>query len=242
MTKIHAHFPLVVAKNLSVEINKSQELSFRSLMRNYRLGVSGVLLAGANGGDEVSDFIKYKISKLALFEPVKTAFEILSNRTANFNLTNEVELFNLALGSKDGISEMYVADNEGQSSSLLAPNEKPGEFQNWGVERMEVVKVKRLDKLISQVHDYNFWILDTQGSELDVLKGAGDLLNSVDYLLIELNRGFPYKNCAQYYEIDQYLLDFGFHRVITRWWEIWGDGVYVRKPLLPTLRNILKRG
>jgi FkbM family methyltransferase len=242
MGKIHSHFPLVVTKNFSVEISKTQELSFRSLMRNYRIKVDGILLAGANGGDEISDFVKYKVTNLALFEPVESAFQILSKRTAEFNLTNEIELFNFALGSKEDTARMFVADNEGQSSSLLTPNKEMKEFQNWGVESEEFVEVKRLDSVISEFHNYNLWILDTQGSELEVLKGAGELLMSVDYLIIELNRGFPYENCAQYFEIDEYLSELGFHRLITRWWVIWGDGVYTRKPLFPTLRNIFRRG
>jgi hypothetical protein len=54
---------------------------------------------------------------------------------------------------------------------------------------------------------------------LEVLKVSVHLLKRVDYLVIELNRQETYVGCAVVEDIDDFLMRYGFGRVVTRWWE-----------------------
>jgi len=77
---------------------------------------------------------------------------------------------------------------------------------------------------------YDFINLDIQGAELKALKGMEEYLNNVDYIYTEVNSDYVYKGCALIGELDQYLIQFGLHRVETKWTDYkWGDAFYIRK-------------
>jgi hypothetical protein len=52
--------------------------------------------------------------------------------------------------------------------------------------------------------------LDTQGTELDVLKGAADTLKRTLFVLSEMNNHDDYKHACKYYEVDEWLRQNGF--------------------------------
>jgi hypothetical protein len=96
----------------------------------------------------------------------------------------------------------------------------------------EDVELRRIDHL-QITKKLNFWVIDVQGYELQVLKGAGDKINECDYIFIEINRAEVYKNCTMIEDLDRHLHGLGFKRVLSRWWSLWGDGFYVRNEKLP---------
>ena len=76
----------------------------------------------------------------------------------------------------------------------------------------------------------NFLNIDIQGAELLALKGMGELINYFDYLYLEVNRDYVYKNCALVDEIDEYLLKYNYVRVETSWTNAqWGDALYMKR-------------
>ena len=52
--------------------------------------------------------------------------------------------------------------------------------------------------------------IDTQGSELDVLKGAGDLLNNTSYIECEVEFVPLYKDQPLFQDIEDYLKSYNF--------------------------------
>ena len=73
--------------------------------------------------------------------------------------------------------------------------------------------------------------IDTQGFELEVLKGATENLAIVDYLIVEINRKPLYEDSPLERDIDKFL-KCNFIRVVTSYWGsecVWGDGFYIRK-------------
>ena len=74
--------------------------------------------------------------------------------------------------------------------------------------------------------------IDTQGYELEVLKGAAENLANIDYLIVEINRELLYENSPLEGDIDKYLRTHNFIRVVTSYWGkecVWGDGFYMKK-------------
>ena len=77
---------------------------------------------------------------------------------------------------------------------------------------------------------FNFFAFDIQGAELLALTGAGDILEHVDYIYIEVNTKELYENCALLDDIDSYLSKFNFIRQNILMTEHgWGDAFYVKK-------------
>lgn len=75
-------------------------------------------------------------------------------------------------------------------------------------------------------------MVDTQGYELEVLKGSVKVLPRFDLLYLEVNRQETYKGCPMVEELDEFLLPFGFHRVETKWasdYHSWGDAIWIKK-------------
>jgi len=81
--------------------------------------------------------------------------------------------------------------------------------------------------------EYNFLNFDIQGAELKALKGMEEYLPKVEYVYIEVNSDYVYKDCALVSELDDFLGKFGLQRVETKWCEDfrWGDALYIRPPL-----------
>ena len=76
---------------------------------------------------------------------------------------------------------------------------------------------------------YNFWNIDIQGAELHALKGAGDILNNVNILYLEVNTKHLYKNCPLLNEIDEFIEPKGFVRVALEMTSHgWGDALYIK--------------
>lgn len=75
---------------------------------------------------------------------------------------------------------------------------------------------------------YNLINMDTEGYELEVLKGATETLKYIDYIYIEVAQIELQKGRAMVWEVDEFLKD--FDRVETQWTDRgWGDALYIRK-------------
>jgi len=77
---------------------------------------------------------------------------------------------------------------------------------------------------------FNFWNLDIQGSELDVLRGSRDLIKHADCIYIEVNTKEVYKGCGLIDDLDKLLFEENFTRIYTNVYDElgWGDAIYVR--------------
>ncbi len=99
------------------------------------------------------------------------------------------------------------------SSSILKQTKLQSEFfpgtQNIG--RQEV-QIRRLDNVIdrSKLVGPVLCKIDVQGYELNVLKGFGDLLNDVDYLIIEVSNEPFYQGAPNSAEVISFLAERGF--------------------------------
>lgn len=203
-------------------------INFREAVKKYGMTINGVIVGGAHFGEEMDDYLSIDTVKgIVLFEPCKAAFGVLKE---NFSHLSNVFMHNVALGSEEGIMTMYTETrNEGQSNSLLKPAKHLEQHPTIIFNGTEDVQVHRLD---SYGYSYNLLVLDCQGFELEILKGATKTLKHVDYIYCEVNRDFVYENCAQVHEIDLLLSEEGFRGVKTKWVGNWGDKIYIRKKLL----------
>lgn len=200
-------------------------LNLDNLKEKYNLNIKGVLHIGAHIGQEYKTYERLGINNVMLFEPIQTTFNRLKE-----NVGENAILVNTALGNKEGEVEMFTETiNEGQSSSVLEPDYHLVQHPSIQFNGKETVKITKLDKFIEDKEKFNFINIDVQGYELEVFKGGAEYLNTIDYIMTEVNRAELYKGCAKIEELDSYLGSYGFNRVETTWaGGTWGDAFYIK--------------
>jgi FkbM family methyltransferase len=200
-------------------------LNLENLITKYNLSIKGVIHIGAHFGQEYENYKKLFIEKIMFFEPMENTFKKLQE-----NVGGNAVLFNTALGNMEGEIEMFTETiNNGQSSSILKPEYHLVQHPNIHFDGKEKVKITRLDNFIDYKENYNFINIDVQGYELEVFKGGFNFLNSIDYIMSEVNREELYKDCARIEQLDEFLSNYGFERVETYWaGGSWGDAFYIK--------------
>lgn len=176
----------------------------------------GVIHAGAWEGLEYIDDKR----RLLLFEPQAEAFHTLQ---ANVGDHANVELVHAALGAVSGVAEMFTA-TPSHSSSLLEPNDP----RTVVFEGKETVVVMTLDQAMRGRKPYEVLRIDTQGYELEVLKGAKRTLKKLKRIECELHDPSAYPGAGTLVQIDGFLQRRGFERThLDRdASDDWGDVVY----------------
>ena len=96
------------------------------------------------------------------------------------------------------------------------------------------IQAKRVDEIFNKdmkIQKYNFINIDIQGAELQALKGCTKILNHIDAIYTEINFDELYENCTLVEDLDSFLDNFGFVRVMTNTpqHKTWGDALYIRK-------------
>ena len=171
-------------------------ISFPSLIKKYNLNVTGVIHVGGHVGQELLNYKKSGIENLLIFEPQKQPFEKLSNVAEGLKFEN-ITLENKALGNCIKKVEM-ICNDDGLCSSILKPKVVLTQYPDIKFDKKEIVNMIMLDShhLVSGEHNYNFMNMDTQGYELEVLKGSSRTLERVDAVYTEVNNAEVYENNA----------------------------------------------
>jgi FkbM family methyltransferase len=133
-----------------------------------------------------------------------------------------------AAWSEVGMTFDFNVSSNSQSSSVL---EFGTHSQNYpDIEYVKTVKVHSivLEDVLSDLKSVTLLNLDIQGAELQALRGAGRALEKVKAIYTEVNFEEVYKDCALIAELDAYLREFGFKRVLTfQTKDGWGDALYL---------------
>jgi FkbM family methyltransferase len=204
-------------------------IDLKKAVAKHRMQINGVIHVGAHFGQEYQIYRELGISPILFIEPCDKAFKALQE---TFKECPEVTLFQSACGSEFSIGTMNVEQaNQGMSNSLLKPAKHLEQYPSIKFTTTEEVEVRKLDEIVEHLgFSGNLLVMDVQGFELQVLKGAPETLKGIDYILLELNRDEVYHNCAKVWEIDAFLQE--FTRVETNWaGGSWGDGLYIKTNL-----------
>ena len=115
---------------------------------------------------------------------------------------NHVKLYNQALGNHDGFVKL-TEETATQNTRVLL---EEGDIQ--------INKVDSLD-----ITDVDMIKIDVEGLEMEVLKGAKNTLENVEYIMIELN-GNSEKYGSSKRDIKEHLKELGFKVLIKTWPDI----------------------
>jgi FkbM family methyltransferase len=204
----------------------------KNVIDTFNVPKLGVYHVGAHYGQEIEIYEKLSLHNVVMFEPSKKNFEILQERVGS-----RAKLVNLGLGSSEEEHELHVeSNNQGMSNSILTPKMHKDQYPHIKFNDVEKISVTTLDKWIEVNEDSvkrNILVMDVQGYEFNVLLGAIKALEEIDLIVTEVNRAELYENCAFITEMDVFLRNFGFRRIVTNWeGRTWGDAIYIREEVL----------
>lgn len=147
---------------------------------------------GANEGQWASDFMEiFPRTELVAFEPSQDAYRLLCRK---MKTKKNAQLYNVALSAKDGKRTLYVPSDH-TLSSFESYNQLVNRYRKIHKIQKESVLCKRLDSFkFDNVNKMTCLKIDVQGHEVEVLKGARRLLDTVDVCLCELSFTHEYED------------------------------------------------
>jgi FkbM family methyltransferase len=204
-------------------------VGYEDYKHNYDFSdVRGVIHVGAHHGQEHEAYLAEFGEDLQThwFEPGIETFSVLKE---NLGGSSRTELYNFALGSESGELPLWTETaNKGQSSSLARPVKHLELFPHIEFSVGDAVSVRTLDSF--DITNSNMMVLDVQGYELEVLKGAVETLSKVDHIFCEVNDIAMYEGCPNLQSLCEFLHPLGFE-LKEIWWTDgnWGDGYWRRR-------------
>jgi FkbM family methyltransferase len=178
------------------------------------LEIDYVLDVGAHMGEFAESMRELGYTgEIRSFEPVRSSFEALTKaRAADKAWRGE----NIALGPEDGELEMNICEGSVFNSFLKPVDNDEIRFrEQTRVVRVEKVPVRRLEAVLDEILAERpgakiFLKMDTQGYDLQVLRGAGRRIDTVRALITELAARSTYANMPSLPEALIELGRFGF--------------------------------
>ena len=180
----------------------------------YLAGQKGVIHIGANLGQE-KELYRYHNLDVIWIEPIPEVFSELEKNIEDYP---KQKAYQHLITDKNGKEYQFnIANNNGASSSILDFNQHkdiwPGvEFEKQ-IKLTSITLSKFIDQELVDLSKYDTLIMDTQGSELLVLKGAENLLTKFKFIRTEAADFEAYKNCCQLSDLDEYLTNYNFKQI-----------------------------
>ena len=176
--------------------------------------VNGVIHVGANTGQERELYAQYGLS-VVWIEPIPEIFEKLQLNL--IGIPKQVALKGLVTDHDDMEYHFHLANNNGASSSILDMNLHQDIWPEVGYEKTINLYSRKLSSLLNDnnisISEYNMLVIDTQGSELLVLKGAESILQNFIYIQTEVPDFEAYKGCCQLDDLQTFLRDRGYKEI-----------------------------
>jgi FkbM family methyltransferase len=161
----------------------------------------------------------YPRARIFAFEPIAHAQSVFLRL---FKEDPNVKLYPMALGSKVGAGILHVSKRDDSSSLLPIGIEQVRHFPGTGEVAQLKIEIHRMDDVL-RLEDLNVPVLckiDVQGYELEVIRGMGDLINSIQWMIIEVSLQELYVGQPLFDEVICEMQRLGF-----RLWQIYDPEV-----------------
>ena len=166
---------------------------------------------GANTGQERDQYASHGLNVLWI-EPNPAVFEVLRSNISGFP---KQKACCCLLASEHGAEyTFHISDNHGLSSSILdlakhreiwPDTHFVNDIKITATTLCRLVDVERID-----IRNFGALVLDTQGSELLVLKGAVPVLRDFQFVKTEVADFESYAGCCQLPELTEFMRQNGF--------------------------------
>jgi FkbM family methyltransferase len=183
----------------------------------YLKKIRGLIHVGANTGQERQLYSKYKLSVIWV-EPIPEIFAELENNL--IGISKQVAIKGLVTDRDNEEYTFKVASNHGASSSIFDFDLHKDIWPNITFEKTISLYSKTLPTLLIEnnieIGNYDMLVIDTQGSELLVLKGAVSILQNFKYIQTEVPDFEAYKGCCQLEEVQFFFKEQNYEEVFRK--------------------------
>lgn len=188
-----------------------QRITNRQEADSFLRMASGVIHVGANTGDERDCYAQHDLD-VAWIEPIPDIFVKLQENLKHYP---RQRAYRYLLTDKDGeIRQFHIASNDGLSSSIFELGQHTDIWPEVGYVDQITLESVTLTSLVMRkeidINKYDTLVMDTQGSELLVLKGAQNILHKFKFIQTEVADFEIYRGCAQLRDIEDFLRANGF--------------------------------
>lgn len=208
----------------------------RDISRHFSRAELGIIFdIGANVGQTALEYSqRFPNSAVYSFEPVASTFALLQKNTRHLRRFNS---YNLAFGEASGEFPMVICEDSRLNTLALNRAIKSTNHQT------EMVKVTTLDRFAGQqgIQSIDLLKIDAEGHDLEILKGAEELLSGGRINFIQVETGFgdstSHITLTQFIQfLHQYgYAVFGIYEQQPYWtgepWLMYANAVFVRKGL-----------
>jgi FkbM family methyltransferase len=215
--------------------------SIDHFLGQLRGGLGTVVHVGAHAGEEVDAYRAAGADRIMLVEASPASSAELERR---FGDAPDVEVVHAAVGDQDGEARLMLHTNargETESASLLPMKELARIVPTLSTEATVEVPARTLDTLLERsgvdAAEVGLLVLDVQGAELQVLRGAALALRAVRAVLTEVALIDLYDGAAREEDVVREMQNAGFVRVDALYYELyegdrrfpaWGDVLFTR--------------
>lgn len=222
------HFPEGYPQSMQIAIDNVVAEFLQKIGERYKLEeIKTVFDIGSlNGIESVKFTEKLESANVYTFEPNEESYNnVLISTEDNQRIT----VSKLAVSDFNGKSDFYITYDNMGGSSLLEPMllNKTG----WNNVKTEA-DVVRLDDWCSdnKIESIDLMWMDTQGSELNIFKGMGDILNTVKGIYVESSNIPYYHGAANKNDVINYLSQYGLELISESYHDQYeGDFTFIRK-------------
>ena len=212
-----------------------------NFLKKNKVNIDLFIDVGAHKGT-YTDLIlnNFKVKKILMFEPQKNIFDLVNKKYKKFR---KIKVFNNIISDTESMQTIYINRHDLTSSlTKLNYNNKYlkvkaklfGSNLNEMINDFYKIKSLKLSNIIlkNKFKQVDLLKIDTEGHELQVLKGLGKLIKKVNYLLIEFHNDKIYQNYHPK-KIHNYLIKnkFVLKKTFKFPFTTWEDRIYLNKNL-----------
>lgn len=201
-----------VFNNFGIQIKRYPDLDTKRRLKLIKyFEINKIFDIGANIGNYAMEMRKLGfVGNIVSFEPLSETFKILQKNAIK---DSNWETINIGLGDIDGETEINIAAISDSSSILeMMPSHLKSAPQSVYIGK-EKIKLNKLDTIFDNYYkngDKIFVKIDTQGYELNVLKGAEQSLPYIKGIQIEMSLVQLYDGGILYKEMIEFIEKKGF--------------------------------
>jgi len=215
---------------------------FGYLHKWFNLTPKGVLQVGAHAGGEIKAFVTQGVKNGIFIEPLPDIYKRLEKAVATHRGYFAVNAVCTDSAGKTCSFHVSSGGSTGASSSLLKPTGVKSVHPEVPFDSQPITLISTtIDQVVADfiakghanvIENLDMLYMDTQGSELIVLKGASQFLNQVRYIYAEVSLGGLYEGDVTHIELSSYLASRGFSLAFLYMNKHgWGDALYIHNSL-----------
>jgi FkbM family methyltransferase len=169
----------------------------------------------------------YKPQIIYSFECNPTSVEVCKQNISGYD---KIQLIDKATYSENTTIDFYMTDMEKSvdknigASSLLVHRDNTHRF----FQKKTQVQAIRLEDFLKEngIKSVDLLCMDLQGSELHTLRGLGESIKNVKYIITEVSFKSYYNNDNLYDEVNDFLIKHGFEMKNVLDYGGFGDAIY----------------